>query len=160
MTRRSERFVEWSYRISLAFKALLGAVQLAGGAALMAAPQGAAAGFVAWLARNELASDPDDPLARAAMSWISKLTAASEHFYAIYLVGHGCLNLGVAAALLFNVRGAYHVSLAVLAGFVIYQLGLFVQRPDPMLLVLSAIDLAVIVLVELERRQARRHGQG
>jgi len=149
---RSEFLVEWSYRLSLAFKGLLGLLQLIGGAGLMAAPKSAIVGFVDWLTRNELAQDPTDPVARAVTHWVSALSVSSEHFYAIYLLGHGCLNLGVAAALIFRIRGAYHVSLVVLGAFVAYQLYIFTYRHDPMLLVLSAVDLAVIVLVVLERR--------
>lgn len=157
---RSERLVEWSYRLSLAFKAALGALQLIGGFGLVLAPKGAVLQLVDWMTRNELAQDPTDPIAHAAVAWAAKLSVSAEHFYAIYLLGHGCLNLGVAAALLFRVRGAYHVSLIVLEGFVAYQLYLFTQRHDPMLLVLTAIDVAVIVLVLLERRQTRRHPPG
>ena len=157
MSARSEWFVEWSYRLSLAFKALLGFTQLAGAVGLMLAPTGGPKAFVDWLVRNEMADDPADPLANAVMHWVAHLSSASEHFYAIYLLGHGLLNVGVAAALLFNIRGSYHVSLAVLWAFVAYQLYRFSLAHDPVLLLLTAVDLAVIGLVLLERRQQRRH---
>ena len=151
-------WVEWSYRISLTAKGLLGLTQLLGGLALLFSPNGAAQKAVVWMARYELAEDPDDPLARAVADWAGKLTQATENFYTIYLLGHGALNLGVVLALLLRVRGAYHASLAVLIAFVGYQLVLFTRSPDPMILVLTAIDIAIIALVITERHQRARPG--
>jgi len=158
--RASELFVEWSFRLSLATKALLGLAQLAGGIGLVASSAQAVVAFVDWMARNELAEDPHDLVFSTVVGWASHLSASSEHFYAFYLVAHGVLNLGVALALLFGLRGAYRVSLVVLAGFVVYQLLRFAGSHDPVLLVLTAIDLFVIALVLLEHRQARRQGRG
>ena len=151
-------WVEWSYRISLSAKGLLGLTQILGGLTLLFSPSGAAQKAVMWMARYELAEDPDDPLARAVADWAGKLTQATESFYTIYLLGHGMLNLGVVLALLLRVRGAYHASLAVLVAFVGYQMVLYTRAPDPMILVLTAIDVAIIALVIVERRQSTRPG--
>ncbi|MCG6901112.1 MAG: DUF2127 domain-containing protein [Rhodobacter sp.] len=151
--------IEWFYRLSLLAKGSLGLAQLLGALGLILAPGGAAQRWVDMLTRNEIADDPDDPLARFLVDWANSLTTQSEHFYSIYLLGHGVLNLGVVLALLLRIRGAYHVSLAVLIGFVCYQLFLFTRAPDVMLLVLTAIDMAVIALVLLERRTHPREAR-
>ena len=150
--------VEWSYRLSLTAKGLLGLTQILGGLGLLLGPTGAAQKAVNWMVRYEIAEDPDDPLARAVTDWAGKLTQTTEHFYTLYLLGHGALNLGVVLALLLRLRGAYHISLAVLIAFVAYQVMLFASAPDPMILVLTALDIAVISLVIAERRLGVRSG--
>lgn len=154
----ASKWVEWSYRVSLSAKGLLGLTQLLGGFALSLSPNGAAQKAVLWMARFEIAEDPNDPLALAVANWAGKLTQATEKFYTIYLLGHGMLNLGVVLALLFRVRGAYHASLAVLVAFVGYQIILYTRSPDPMILILTAIDMAIIALVIAERHQSKRLG--
>ena len=147
--------LEWSYRISLSAKGLLGALQLVAGAGLWLAPGGSVRLLVDWMTRNELAQDPADPMARKVIDWVSHLSPGAENFYAIYLLGHGALNLGVVLALLLRLRGAYHLSLAVLTGFVVYQVSQFVQTRDPVLMLLTIIDLVVIWLVVMERHYSR-----
>ena len=147
-------WLEWSYRISLSAKGLLGALQLIGGTGLWLSPGGSIRRLVDWMTRNELAQDPADPMAQRVIDWAQQLSPQTENFYAIYLLGHGLLNLGVVLALLLRLRGAYHLSLAILIGFVLYQLSQFAQNRDPVLLVLTLIDLLVIWLVVMERRHS------
>ena len=146
--------LEWSYRLSLSFKGLLGALQLIGGAGLWLSPGGTIQRFVDWLTKTEIAQDPADPMAQRVIDWASKLSPGTENFYAIYLLGHGVLNLGVVLALLIRLRGAYHLSVAILTGFVLYQISQYVVTRDPVLLVLTVIDLLVIWLVVMERRHS------
>jgi len=56
------------------------------------------------------------------------------------------------------VQWAYHFAMTVLWGFVAFQLVEFAIQRDPLLLPLTIIDLLVIILVWLERRQTR-HGE-
>lgn len=147
--------VEWSYRLSLLGKGLLGLTQLIGGLGMAISPHGAVLTLVDWMTRNEIAQDPDDPLARTVIGWARALSPGTENFYALYLLGHGVLNLGVVVSLLLRLRGSYHLSMAVLFGFVIYQLSQLVRTGDPVLLALTAIDCLVIALVWIERQQTR-----
>jgi len=147
--------LEWSYRISLTAKGLLGLMQLIGGLGLWLTPRTAILQLVDWMTANEIAVDPKDPLAQTVIGWAQHLSPQTENFYAIYLLGHGMLNFGIVVALLLRIRGSYHVSVAVLLGFVTYQLWRFSQAPDFMLLVLTAIDVVVIILVVMERHHSR-----
>lgn len=147
--------VEWSYRLGLAFQTMLGLTQLSAGLLLWFAPGDSVHRFVAWLAANKLALDQDDALLHRAMDWAVNMTHAEQNFYAIYLLGHGALNIVVAMALLFRVRGSYVISLSVLAGFVIYQTQELLRTHDLVLVLLTAIDCAVIWLILLERKQTR-----
>lgn len=146
--------LDWSYAAILIGKAALGAGQLAAGLAIAISPDGAFRGLAAFLTRWELAEDPADPLASAVLAWASNQTAASETFYAYYLLGHGLLNFGVAVALFLRLPGAFWVSVVALAGFITYQAGRFLLAGDPALLILTAIDALVLTLALIERRRA------
>jgi uncharacterized membrane protein len=61
----------------------------------------------------------------------------------------------VVTTLFFRVQWAYHFAMTVLWGFVAFQLVEFAIQRDPLLLPLTIIDLLVIILVWLERRQTR-----
>jgi len=147
--------VELFYRLSLGAKGLLGLSQILAGLGLWLSPNGAIHRLVDWMTVNELAQDATDPLARRVVEWANSLAPNAQDFYTLYLVGHGALNFGVVAALLLRVRGAYHVSLAILVAFVVYQVTQFVAHGDPALIVLTAIDCVVIALVVMERRGSR-----
>ncbi len=147
--------IEWSYRISLGAKGLLGLTQLIGGIGLVLTPGDGIQKLVDWMTRNYLAEDPDAAIARHVANWADALSPASQNFYAVYLLAHGLLNFGVVVALLLRIRGAYHVSLAILGGFVIFQLVDFWHGHDPVLLILTAIDVVVIWLVVMERHNSR-----
>ncbi len=147
--------VDWAYALVLLGKAALGAAQLAAATAVVLAPSGAFAGLADLLTRWELAEDPTDPIAGAIVRWASAQTEASAHFYAVYLFGHGLLNLGIAAALYLRLPGAFAASMTALSLFVAYQLARFATTGDPALLILTAIDVIVIILALIERRQPR-----
>ncbi len=152
---RAGRIVEWSYRISLTIQGLLGFSQFIAGLGLWLGPSGSIVRLVDWLTRNEIASDPTDPLARRLIEWASHLGPAVEDVYKLYLLGHGALNLFVVVTLLLRVRWAFYASISVLASFVLYQGVEFFLTGDPALLVVTLFDLVVIALVLLERRQSR-----
>jgi len=152
---KASPLVEWAYRVFLFGQGLLGTVQFIGGAALAMAPSGSIPKLVDWLVKNELAQDPTDPIARTLFDWAAALGPGADGVYAIYLLGHGILNLFVVTSLFFRVQWAYHFAMTVLWGFVAFQLVEFAIQRDPLLLPLTIIDLLVIILVWLERRQTR-----
>ena len=152
---KASPIVEWAYRIFLFGQGLLGTIQFFGGMALALAPRGSIPKIVDWLVRNELAEDPTDPISSILFNWAAALGPSADGVYAIYLLGHGVLNIFVVTTLFFRVKWAYHFAITVLWGFVVFQLVEFAIQRDPLLLPLTIIDLVVIALVWLERRQTR-----
>ena len=150
---KASPIVEWAYRIFLFGQGLLGTIQFIGGMALALAPSGSISKIVDWLVKNELAEDPTDPISSILFNWAAALGPSADGVYVIYLLGHGVLNIFVVTTLFFRVKWAYHFALTVLWGFVVFQLVEFAIQRDPLLLPLTIIDLLVIALVWLERRQ-------
>jgi uncharacterized membrane protein len=152
---KASPFVEWAYRLFLFGQGLLGTCQFIGGLALTLAPTGSIPKLVDWMVRAELAQDLNDPVARTLFNWAAALGPSADGVYAIYLLGHGILNIFVVTTLFFRVKWAYHFAMIVLSSFVAFQLFEFAVQRDPLLLPLTIIDLLVIALVWLERRQTR-----
>lgn len=144
------------YVFSLIAKGLLGLGQLGAGLALAVAPPGAVLHLTDWMVRAELAEHPADLLARLVESAAASVSLPGDNFYMLYLCMHGLLNLAVVLALVARLRWAYGASVAVLAGFVVYQMAEFAAKGTPLLLVLSLIDIVVIALVLHEARSRRR----
>ena len=155
MTPGRARVVEWAFRLSLLGKAILGLVQVLGGLFLLVMTGNAIRATADALTRSELAQDPTDRVARAVMHWATTINPAAENFYIVYLLGHGAIHFVVVTALLLKSRIAYPFSLATLMAFVAYQSWEWLHTFDPALLVLTAIDVVVIVIVIIEHRLTR-----
>ena len=140
------------YWLSLAAKGLIGALQLVAGGLLVAMPGQAVSAIVTRLAALELVEDPADPAAHLVTSLISGADPGQGDFYSAYLLIHGLLNLGVVVALMARIGWAFPVSIAVLAGFVAYQLYKYSAGGGIMMLILSAVDVVVILLALREWR--------
>ena len=145
--------VNLAFRIGLFAQALLGLAQFASGVVLKLSPQGAILRLVDWFTRNEIVDDPQSQVVQLITGWASKVSAQGEGFYVYYLLGHGALNVFAAVALYRHWRGSYPLSMVVLGLFMIFQMWEFFHTYDPMLLVLTAIDVVVICVITIEERQ-------
>lgn len=146
-------WLEWSYRIGVACKGLTGILQLLAGLGLLLTPADWAMRFAQWLAEHRLANSPDDPIAHEVLAWAARFGPNVQHFYTIFLIGHGVLMCWLAWSLLRRLNWAFPWAILILAGFVVYQLVEYSLRSDPTLLFLTSFDLIVIFLIVMERRR-------
>ena len=114
--------------------------------------------YATWFFREELIENPTDFAAGLVLKWVGVLPATDLSFYQIYFAAHGVLHVAVVVALLVGFRWAYAIAILVLGVFVVYQITEWFAVGGPMLLVLTAIDVAVIWLTLLEWRH--RHVMG
>ena len=142
------------FELSIGAKAAFAAVETLAGAALLATPNAAIRSWIDWLTRTELIEDAAEPLAQRVLDLAARFDPGSQHFYAIYLLGHGALKLVVLALLARRVAIAYPLAIAVFAGFVVYQMHRWTLSGSPMMLALSALDVIVIWLTWLEWKRA------
>jgi uncharacterized membrane protein len=150
----------WTHRLFLASilaKASLGALQLATAAAIFFGITARLPSLAQRLVSAELAEDPNDFLAARIMSLAGVIPKSDLTFYTYYFSAHGALHVVVVTALLSGARWAYPTTILVLAAFVVYQIFEWMAVGGAMLLLLSAIDIAVIYLTLLEwaRMQGR-----
>ncbi|MCX7889263.1 MAG: DUF2127 domain-containing protein [Rhodobacteraceae bacterium] len=152
------RWLHWLFGASLVIKGLLASAEALAGLGLLLTPNDTILRFVAWLTRHEIAQDPTDPMATWMRHAAEAFPGSTQHFYALYLMGHGILKLGMVVLLARRVRWAYPAAMAVLAGFVVYQVHHALGAPSPVLVVLSLFDSAMILLVWREWRELVRAG--
>ena len=136
-------------------KGVLGVVQLATAAAIYFGVLQQLPRIAQWLVEQELSEDPNDFIATQFLSWANIVPTSNTTFYTLYFGAHGLLHVIIVAALLWGARWAYHAAVVVLSGFVIYQLFEWFSVGGRMLLILSAIDLAVIYLTVREKRDRK-----
>ena len=149
------RWLHALFEASLVVKAALAASEGLAGIGLLLTTNASILGFVDWLTRSEIVQDPQDRMAVAVQHLTQGLSIQSQHFYALYLCAHGGLKLVMVLLLARGVRWAYPAAMALLAGFVVYQMMHWLQVHSAPLLVLSAFDMIMIALVWREWRTAR-----
>ncbi len=141
------KWLHWLFEASLVIKGLFAAGETLGGIGLLLMPNLTIIAFVGWLTNHELAQTPNDDMAL----WFKTLTDAFpvqvQHFYALYLLGHGALKFAMVIMLARRILWAYPAAMVVLAGFVIYQATEFVTYGSVVLLGLALLDSLMIVLV-------------
>lgn len=143
------------FEAGLAVKGLLASAEALAGFGLWLVPNSGFQAFAHWLARNELAQEPTDWMARMAESAMAAFSIETQHFYAFYMMSHGLLKLGMVAALARKVAWAYPAAIALLLGFILYQMNHWTHTHSPVLLALSAFDCVMIVLIWHEYRSFR-----
>lgn len=154
--KRSSDTAHLLFLLTLVSKGLLGVIQLASAAAIVFGATQQLPKIAQWIFRTELREDPKDFLATKIISWAGIIPQSDLTFYTIYFSAHGALHIGIVAALLYGAKWADLGAIAILAGFVVYQVMEWFSIGGTMLLVLTAIDLAVIYLTVLEMRRKTR----
>lgn len=143
------------FLLSVWLKGLDGVLELLGGAALMTVSPAFILYTVRYLTQDELIEDPRDLVANALLRIASRLSFASDHFIALYLLIHGLVKMSLVWALLRRVLIAYPASIVIFTGFIVYQLYRYTLTPGPGLLALTVLDFVVIALIALEYRALR-----
>jgi uncharacterized membrane protein len=144
------RWLHWLFEASLLIKGLLAAGETISGLGLLLTPHGLILTFWTWLTQNDLAEDPTDAMAMWFRSLAEAFTLQSQHFYALYLLGHGVLKFTMVIMLTRRILWAYPAAMVILSGFVVYQSFEFVAHGSLVLLMLALFDAIMIVLVYRE----------
>lgn len=150
---RAHGLLHWFFEISLLLKGIFAVIESLAGLGLMITANASIQRGISWLIHNELIEDPKDPLALRITELASRFSADSQHFYAIYLLGHGLVKLVVILLLTRRIAAAYPLAIAVFSGFILYQLHRWTLTQSPVMLALSAFDAIVIWLTWQEWRR-------
>lgn len=140
------------FLVSMWGKGALGASQIAAGLALAVLPAGLMARIGQSLIDPGQVGGQAGPVAGWIAALASQIPTDSGTFYIVYFLLHGVLNLGLVLALLADIRAAYPLSILTLIGFIVYQMAKYSYTPDVVMLLLSAIDTIVILLIWREWR--------
>lgn len=151
-----ERKVHRAFEISLLLKGALAVAEVIGGIAAYYVTQSFLMRAVVLLTGHELAEDPHDLAASYLLHAVQQFSGGTRHFATYYLLGHGVIKLWLIAGLLKKQLWYYPVAIAVFGLFVVYQLYRFSFTHSVSLLLITALDLAVMVLTWYERHFLRQ----
>jgi uncharacterized membrane protein len=147
------------FLISVWLKGLNGLLEIIAAVALFTVSPTSILRLVQQFLPEEMTDDPRDRVAHALISAASKLSGPTDHFIAIYLAIHGVVKLVLVWGLLRRILFTYPLSIAVFVAFIVYQLYRFTITHSLGLLVLTALDVIVIVLIYLEYRALQQRPQ-
>ncbi|KFE33558.1 DUF2127 domain-containing protein [Thioclava atlantica] len=151
------RFLHWLFEASLILKGLFALAETLSGLALWGLPGNAVFNIAQWITRRELSEDPKDAIASALLNAAQHFSIQTQSFYGFYFTSHGALKLIVVILLMRGILWAYPGAIALLFGFVAYQLYVWSLHHDISMLLLTLLDLVVIALTW--REWTVRHGR-
>lgn len=143
------------FEIGVILKGIDGALEIIGGSLLLAISHPTLSHFVFAITRQEISEDPHDLVANALRSLVAHLSVDTQTFSSIYLLVHGVIKIVLVVGLLRRKLWAYPTALGVLSLFVAYQGYRLSHTRSPALLVLTAVDLAILYLIWREYRWLR-----
>jgi uncharacterized membrane protein len=159
VTNRVERRVlQRLFLISIGIKGAVGLLQVVAGSILLSVSQSRLVAIAVLLTSPELAEDPRDPIALFLRHSADQLDPGTQTFASFYLVTHGLIKIVLVAGLLRRQMWSYPASLWVLGAFVAYQCYRYMETHSIWLVLLTALDIVVILLVWREYRLRKRTG--
>ena len=154
-TLLTEKNIRLVFEASLIFKGLFALLEIIGGVAVYWVSQHALLDFVQAITQAALAKDPRDLVANYLLHLAQNLSLSTQRFTAFYLLSHGVIKLWLIIGLLRRKLWYYPLAIAVFGLFIVYQLYRYSFTNSVWLLVLSAVDAAVIALAWHEYRYLR-----
>ena len=147
-----ERSIREVFRVGVVIKGIDGMLETIGGLILLFLSPDRIKGLVATLTQHELSEDPLDFVATHLASYARHLSVDTKLFEAFYLIGHGLIKIVLVWGLLRNRRWAYPGAIGFLIAFVAYQAYRYSHTHALGLLLLTAFDIAIILLTWHEYR--------
>jgi len=155
---REQRALHDLFLVSVWIKGLVGLLQIVGGAVLLFVSQSRLVAIAVLLTRPELSEDPGDKIALFLRHSAEQFGQGTQTFASLYLVTHGVIKVLLVAGLLRRKMWSYPASLWVLGGFIAYQCWRYAQTHSIWLVLLTALDIVVVLLVWREYRLRKRTG--
>lgn len=150
-----ERYIHLAFRISLWFKALFALTEILGGITAFFVTKAVLVQAANMITQGELQEDPHDLVANYLLHSVKHLSLATQHFFGLYLLGHGVVKLWLIVGLLRTRLWYYPTALVVFGLFIVYQLYRFGDTHSLWLLFVTAVDVIVIALTWHEYRFLR-----
>lgn len=145
--------------VSLWLKAAFALLEVAGGFIACFVNHEFLIGIANAITQGELAEDPNDLVANYLRHAAENFSIGSQHFTAVYLLGHGLVKLWLVIGLLRRRLWYYPAALLVFSAFVAYQAYRFSFTHSFWLVFVTAVDLVVIALTWHEYRYLKRLGR-
>lgn len=146
------------FLLTVWIKGVVGLLQVLGGGVLLFVSQSRLISIAVLLTRPELAEDPGDSIALFLRHSAEQFGHGTRTFASAYLIAHGLIKIVLVAGLLRRQMWSYPASLWVLGAFVVYQGYRYTQTHSIWLVLLTALDIVVLLLVWREYRLRKQTG--
>jgi uncharacterized membrane protein len=157
MPVRRHRGLHQLFRFTVAIKFFNGIVETIGGIVLLFITHNALNTFMNTLIEWRFNHNPHS-LSGYSLNWLFQNTLLhGKTFGALYVIGHGIINLVLALGLWHKKLWAYPISLSIMTSFAAYQIYRVEQSHSLPLALLTILDIVFIVLVWHEYRHIVRH---
>lgn len=155
----TSKSLDVTFRVSVVLKGLDGLLETIGGLVLLFVRPAQLAQVVRTLTQHELSQDPHDFVARHLLRSVGHLSHGTTLFAAVYLLCHGVAKVVLVVAVLRQKLWAYPGLIALLLGFIAYQVYRLAYRLTLGLSLLTLFDLFVVWLTWREYRAHRAGAQ-
>ena len=140
------RILHWLFDASLLVKGTLASAETLIGLGLLLASNARLLAISDWFVGNAVAREPADVVGRVLRA-IHGLSIETQHFYALYLLGHGGLKVMMVVGLGLRVLWTYPASMVLLGAFAGFELREVTQTHSPVLATMALLDGVMIFLV-------------
>lgn len=152
LTRSSEDQIHLLFEASIISKGIFAILDLLGAVLLYIFGPHAISRTIIMFSHGELIEDPNNVIAQLALKLMNVPHPKITIFAVLYLFIHGTINTIFVIGLLREKLWAYRFALIAMSTFLCYQIYRLFALPSPWMALLSAFDLAIIVLVFHEYR--------
>lgn len=156
MKSEGRRTVHRLFDIGIFLKGIDSVLEGIGGILLIFISPRHIADFFRIIFQHELIEDPKDFVANSIISFAETLSVSVRLFASAYLLVHAIVKISLIIALIKKKLWAYPASEIIFGLFVIYQVYRYFHTHSVFLLVLTAFDLFVMLIIWLEYRNMRR----
>ncbi len=143
----AEKILHRFFEVSLVAKGIDGVLQIIGGIFLASVSPPTLNRIFAYLTRSELTDDPKDFIVNFLARGLGRLSADTELFMGIFLIGHGIVNLFIVVGLWRSKLWAFPLAIGILSTFIFYQLYRVSVHHSMILLGVTLFEVCVVVLI-------------
>ncbi|MGH9713466.1 MAG: DUF2127 domain-containing protein [Candidatus Acidiferrales bacterium] len=152
------KLLDRTFHAAITLKGIGALMEIIGGVLLWFIKPAAMSNLLQLLFLQELARDPDSFLSTHVLRQSTKLAHLDPTFASAYLLSHGITKLLLVICLWMNKLWAYPLTIAVFAGFCVYQVHRYMHTHAISLILLTLFDIFLIYLTwreYLEQKQIR-----
>ena len=154
-----KKFIDKSFELGLFAKFLIGVFEFLAGIVFLVSGQLILNNFIAILAQQEVADDPDNFIVNYLTQVANNFSVGTHIFAVAYLIFHGFINIFLAVFLLKNKIWAYPWAIGGFGLFIIYQIYRYFHTYSLLLLLLTIFDIFIVVIISLEYRNKIKHAK-
>ncbi len=141
------------FKIAIFMKGLDGVLEVLGSLILLFLGSEAIPSITSFLIRKELTEDPQDFIANYLLDFSKDFLPSTHFFIIIYLLLHGLVKIALVLGLNSQKNRMQKTAEAVLIFLIFYQLYRFSHTHSWVLLGFLSIDIAIVILLNLEHRK-------